>query len=193
MRTVRALRYCARLIRFGEVAIVGQHRPSDLNGETLHLRPLEAGYNAAMAFEVREIHKYVHTDFALFISHDGYILNPGKWNDCWLDYDFIGAPWPSYLCQNLPTFRVGNSGFCLKSKRFMNRCAELGGAFNPETAGDVFTCQTIRPQLEALGMKYAPVEVASDFSWELNIDEHPGGRPDAFGFHNFSGKHVPQI
>jgi|SRR5215469_10195334 len=182
-RTIKVLHECASLIQFGAVVFVLREMPSScvVNG-TVHFAP-EIGYAAAMQFEVTEIHKYVPTDFALFVSHDGTILNEDAWRDEWLCFDYIGAPWPKWLCDRFPDFRVGNSGFCLKSRAFMRNCAELGGAFNPNTPGDVFTSQTIRPQLESRGMKYAPLEVAADFSWELNIEEFPNGRPDAFGHH----------
>ena len=52
--------------------------------------------------------------------------------------------------------------------------------------GDTFCCQQQRPFLEEIGMKFAPVEVAADFSWESTIEEYPNGRPDAFGFHSFA-------
>ena len=52
--------------------------------------------------------------------------------------------------------------------------------------GDTFTSQHQRPFLESVGIKFAPVEVAADFSWESSIEEYPRGRPDAFGFHSFA-------
>jgi len=210
-RTLKALQYCASLIQFACVIIVCRTYPRALGEVTMH-RVDENGYADAMKWEVSGIKHDVYTDFALCIQHDGYILNPDKWNDDWLNYDFIGAPWPREAHPNHPgksnyPYRVGNTGFCLKSKRFIQETAGLqkdfiekqkseGSSINWRgLGGDTFYCQYQREALERKGMKYAPIEVAADFAWEDNIEEFPNGRPDAFGFHNFDfgGKTVPRI
>ena len=198
-KTLSALQYCASLIKFAEVVFVCQRQPSNgVNGETIRFVP-DTGYEAAMDFEVNKVGAHINTPFALFIHHDGYILNADAWNDDWLKYDFIGAPWPLNGnedhpgCADFPNSRVGNTGFCLKSKKFMSYCQHLGGSFKPSMHGDVFCCQVIRPQLEQLGVRFAPINVAAAFAWENNIEEYPKGRPDAFGFHNFRGKTVPRF
>src|SRR3990167_11294478 len=43
---------------------------------------------------VYELHRYVLTSHALLIHADGYVINPDLWNPDWLQYDYIGAPWP---------------------------------------------------------------------------------------------------
>lgn len=206
-RTLRALKHCASMIAFAEVVMVTHVVPQGVNGETLYM-VTQNTYSDAMTFEVHDLAYYVSTDYALCIHHDGFIINPDAWRDEWLQYDFIGAPWPREAHpkhpgkSDFPNFRVGNTGFCMKSKRFINACYDLGHLFdiksdtkNPSgLGGDTFVSQIIRPQLEAQGMKYAPVEVAADFSWESNIEEYPNGRPDAFGFHSFNleDKRIPR-
>lgn len=204
-RTLRALRHCASLIQFAEVVLVCRVSAM-LNGNTdgvqLHFVH-ESSYDDAMVWEVYGVNNYVATDYALCIHHDGYIINPDAWRDDWFAFDFIGAPWPREPHarhpgkSDYPNRRVGNTGFCLKSKPFMQNCAQLPGFVpRPNFGGDTFIAQTDRPKLEALGMKYAPVEVAADFSWEDNIEEFPNGRPDAFGFHNFNlapNKNIPRV
>jgi hypothetical protein len=206
-RTMKALLYCSKLIEFADVILVCNVKP--IACDNIRFSPVRPrGYEGAMQWEVSEVGKYVSTDFALCIHYDGYIVNPEKWNPDWLQYDFIGSPWPLNPTDDhpgsldFPNSRVGNTGFCLKSKAFMKRCAEITTPYNARTyrdgygiAGDVFCCQLERETLEFLGMKFAPVEVAADFGWECNIDEYPQGRPDAFGFHNFNGKngHIPKL
>jgi hypothetical protein len=49
---------------------------------------------------------------------------------------------------------------------------------------DVLECQTYRPQLEAAGMRFAPVEVACRFGVEWRGDEWAQVTDDqTFGFH----------
>lgn len=197
-RTLIALRHCMSLMKFADVVMVTRNMPMGANGEH-YVMTKNNGYSFAMIFEIFDIAYYVNTDFALCIHHDGFIINPDAWRDEWLNYDFIGAPWPKNPHprhpgkSDYPEFRVGNTGFCLKSKRFIDETYKLAGKFNVAMdkknasglGGDTFVSQIIRPELEASGMKYAPVEVAADFSWEDDIEEFPNGRPDAFGFHNF--------
>jgi len=185
-RTMKALKHCASLILFADVIMCGA-------GEA-------TGYKGAMEWEVFGLNRYVETEFSLCVHHDGFIINPDKWNDDWLQYDFIGAPWPGMPDRRHPgksdyPGRVGNTGFCLRSKEFMQHTAALKDLFlssygvdqyGQTLGGDTFISQHQRPFLESVGMKYAPVEVAADFSWESNIEEFPNGRPDAFGFHSFN-------
>ena len=200
-RTLKALQHCASLIAFADVILCCSVFPkSNGNADVCAIHVPATGYKGAMEWEVFGVNDYVDTDYALCIHHDGYIINPDMWRDYWMDYDFIGAPWPKNPHpfhpgkSDLPG-RVGNTGFCLKSKPFMNYTASLRELFiksygtdehGQTLGGDTFTSQHQRPFLEEIGMKYAPVEVAADFSWESNIEEYPRGRPDAFGFHSFA-------
>ncbi len=207
-RTLRALHFSSREIQFADVVLVCRKRPDGVNGTTIQ-KVHEKGYPAAMIWEIA-MHNYVQTDFALCIHHDGYVINPGAWRDDWLQYDFIGAPWPAsqHPCHpgksDYPNGRVGNTGCCLKSQAFMQASSEMRDLFiktsrrpdrfGQQYAGDTFCCQHQRPALEQRGITFAPVEVAAGFAWESNIEEVPGDRPYAFGFHNFhlEDKQVPR-
>jgi hypothetical protein len=200
-RTLRALEFSSREIKFADVVLVCRKKPEHSNGTTIQ-RVGEKGYAAAMIWEIAGLQHYVETDFALCIHHDGYVINPNAWRDRWLQYDFIGAPWPAsaHPCHpgksEFPHGRVGNTGCCLKSKAFMRATAELRDLFiqsskrpdryGQQYSGDAFCCQHQRPALEQRGITFAPIEVAAAFAWESNIEEIPGDRPNAFGFHNFA-------
>ncbi len=200
-RTLRALEFSSREIKFADVVLVCRKTTQHSNGTTIQ-RVHERGYPAAMGFEIAGLVNYIQTDFALCIHHDGYVINPNAWRDQWLKYDFIGAPWPRGPHNNhpgkseYPNGRVGNTGFCLKSRAFMQATAEMRDLFfkasrhpdrfGQQYAGDTFCCQHQRPALEQRGITFAPVEVAAAFAWESNIEEIPGDRPNAFGFHNFA-------
>ena len=92
---------------------------------------------------------------------------PSAWTDDFLNYDYIGAPWVARaLYPGVdPRCRVGNGGFSLRSRR-LQQVLQLAPVkyHHPE---DVAICQVYRPALEALGMKFAPLEVARKFSVEL--------------------------
>src|SRR4051812_24457294 len=43
---------------------------------------------------IYELPNYITTEYCMLIHSDGYIINPLLWDDSWLSYDYIGAPWP---------------------------------------------------------------------------------------------------
>ncbi len=135
------------------------------------------GWHAFNYWENFETWKYVTTDFSLCMHLDGYMLRPQLWDPAWLAYDYIGAPWPYALNAD----RVGNGGFCLKSRRLLNRVASLPlPKTDKPVPGDVLLCSHFRQQLIEEGFKFAPVAVAARFSVENPVRETPA---ETFGFH----------
>lgn len=139
---------------------------------------------------IYELTDYVKTDFAMVIHADGYVINPSLWNPDWLNYDYIGAPWPlpkdyySYKTPNGELVRVGNS-VSLRSKRILDLPRELGldwKEYYGNTNEDGFLCVHNRDVLKANGIKFAPLEVAKHFSKEHEIDENKD--LSTFAFHS---------
>ncbi len=122
------------------------------------------------------------TSHLMTMHLDGFILNPEQWNPAWLKYDYIGAPWPKFhLCRGMHPdwiYRVGNSGFSMRSVKLNNRAMELNQQYR--TAFDLLACQVARQQLMAEGYQFASTTEAAKFSTELLCEatvENP------FGFH----------
>lgn len=139
---------------------------------------------------IYELHNYVDTDFCLLIHADGYIINPELWNEDWLQYDFIGAPWPlpsdgySYRTEEGEVIRVGNS-VSLRSKKILEAPTKLGlkwKSYYGNTNEDGFLCVHNRKTLIENGIKFAPLEVAKHFSKEHEIEENKG--LTTFAFHS---------
>jgi hypothetical protein len=164
-RTRRVMRYCESLFTFGGSVLIESPRT----------------YEDAMRCEIAELHLHFKTSHCLFVSHDGWILNPQLWDDSWLGYDMIGAPWPASWGLR---HRVGNTGFSLRSWAFLKASADSIGLWNGQP-GDVFQCQTLHQPMVELGMKFAPVEIARRFSWEHYIEEGDCGPACSFGFHGW--------
>lgn len=59
----------------------------------------------------------IPADHVLVVQHDSVMCGDGI--DAWLDYDYVGAAW-SHRPDGLD---VGNGGFSLRSRRFMEWCA----------------------------------------------------------------------
>lgn len=129
---------------------------------------------------VYELHHYVQTSHALLIHADGYVINPECWRDTWLEFDYIGAPWPlpkddfSYLDDKGRLVRVGNS-VSLRSSRLLKLPSELNLEWKPYygyTNEDGFLCCHNRSVLEENGCRFAPLEEAIHFSKEHTIEEN---------------------
>lgn len=136
------------------------------------------GYRQFIYWENFEAYKFVNTPFAMFLHPDGYVIHPELWDPAFLEYDYIGAPWPiDWINQGTVTSRVGNGGFCIKSRALMSRVAMLPWRDVP---GDFLVCCHYRQQLEAEGFRFAPVDLAARFSVEHLVPETPA---HTFGFH----------
>ena len=135
---------------------------------------------------IQDLYKYVDTDYALLIHADGYVIHPELWKDEWLQYDFIGAPWPpptdnySYLDESGELQRVGNSVSLRSRKLMMLSAIRPWKSYYGNTNEDGFICCHNRKWLEECGCKFAPLEVAVHFSKEHEIPENKDITPFAF-------------
>jgi len=140
-------------------------------------------------FVLRQLHKHVQTDYVLTIQTDGYVIHPELWDQDWLGFDYIGSPWKPGA-RYAQKSRNGNSGICLRSKRILERTAQLATdeALQKHRdqwrriLDDVFTCYDLHDQLVAEGFRFAPASVAGRFGFERSTPEaHDADM--AFGFH----------
>ena len=143
-------------------------------------------WNHAIIFDLR---KFVDTEFCMLIHADGWVVNPESWRPEFLDYDFIGAPWPlptddySYRTPDGEIVRVGNS-VSIRSKNMLElpyRTEVAWRAYFGNTNEDGFlTCHN-RRLFQHFGARYAPIETAKWFSRELDIPENADvDKPFAF-------------
>lgn len=129
---------------------------------------------------LKELGKHIEKDNFMVIQYDGMPIDADKWQDEFLNYDYIGASWPWGPINR----RVGNGGFCLRSRRLSDLCLDDRMVFDPPGYGDNnYTEDThiallYRDWLESEGITYAPLELANEFS-----AENPGGRFPTYGFH----------
>ncbi len=119
---------------------------------------------------------------ALVCTWDGFITNPHLWSDEWLRYDMVGSPWPkSWNTGN----QVGNMGFCLLSRRFLEAAHASRHLHRDGEPSDVFLCQRMSGQFAEQGIMYAPVESAARFGWEHDVEMNLNGPDKSFGFHGW--------
>ncbi len=171
----KALNESCKGIKFGAVKNITQ----DCNGID--------EWNKAIIYDLGQ---YIDTEFAILIHADGYIVNPESWNDDWLNYDYIGAPWPqpqdNYSYRDIygKLQRVGNS-VSLRSRRLIDYAKKQKlewKSFNNFSNEDGFICVNYRHEYEKAGFIFAPLEVAKYFSRELDIPENEDVE-SPFAFH----------
>jgi hypothetical protein len=116
---------------------------------------------------IKELANHFDTDYVLVTQWDGFIWEPSLWEDDFLAYDYIGAPWPdSLLTHGAPIkYNVGNGGFSIRSKRLQDFLRDDDNLVM-HRAEDVAICQLNRAYLEKCGFTFAQRSIATRFSLE---------------------------
>lgn len=198
--TIKAMEYSMKGIDFGDAVLITHKKPFGLPktirySHTSKLTNID-DFNYKMVYELGD---HIKTEYALIVHADGFVVNPQMWRDEFLDYDYIGAPWPLPKEGDTTTYRdiygnicrVGNSAG-IRSKRLMDFPKKANVPWEGEYAfgkmwfyEDGFICCKIRHLLEAEGMRIAPLDVAKYYSHEQMIPEVQGITP--FAFHKWEG------
>lgn len=133
---------------------------------------------------------YLDSDYLLLIQDDGHIVNPELWDEKFLNFDYIGAPWPSsskwlkrfkkydyydIVSENFKYNRVGNGGFSLRSRKFLEFCSSFSNCEGiPE---DIYFCIIKYEKAMKEKINFAPFELAYKFSAEHSFskffNKHP--------------------
>lgn len=174
-QTCEALERSAKAANFGKVVLFSDKRPSFVRGSPIlwqEIAPLtsRAAYSE---FMIKGLLEHVEHDFVLVVQWDGFATDPSAWDDRFLDYDYVGAPWPHFAdCWN-----VGNGGFSLRSRKLLRALRDdRYPAHDPE---DVAICREWRADLEKFHqVKFAPGSIAAAFAFERAPPVAP-----TFGFH----------
>jgi len=192
--TIKALEYSSKDIEFGAIKLVSDIKPDDLPDNITHkLCPKMSNINEWNYAAIYELPKHVDTEFCMLIHDNGFVINADSWKPEFLDYDYIGAPWPeprddfSYKDITGEVIRVGNS-VSLRSKKLLDLPIELNmewKAFHGYYNEDGFICVNYRHLYKEHGCKFANLDIAKYFSHESMIPEIRGIEP--FAFHNYNG------
>ena len=194
--TLEALVYSCRGIKFGKVKLLAHYSPHGLNIhkniEFLRIKKMK-NIDEWSHEIIYHLNDYIDTDFALLVHADGFVVNPMSWKNEFLNYDYIGAPFPlpsdnfSYRDINGHIVRVGNS-VSLRSKRLLELPVKLDLPWEPYKGfynEDGFICVKNRHIYESKGIKFAPLKVAKYFSHENMLPELKNIKP--FMFHKWAG------
>jgi len=178
---VKALEYSTKYIEFNNVFLLSDQTISG-NFDLISIKKIRdvEDYNN----EILNLSKHIKSEYVLIIQHDGHVINHKKWDDLFLKFDYIGAPWPNSnkwnerwkyypkemeekILKNLNLNRIGNGGFSLRSKKFLDYSRsykEVDGA--PE---DIFLNILNYDKAFEYGIKYTDVKTAISFSYEIHL------------------------
>jgi hypothetical protein len=177
--SVKALLYSSKDIEFGSIKLLAHYKPDNCPNYIEFHQIEQHTHDSINKFAIDELINYINNDYFISIHDDGFIINPHLWDDEWFEYDYIGAPWP-LEAQWCPTNRVGNGGFVFKSRKFLELTSRL--EWNGQH-DDVMLTNTLYDYFTSNGCKYAPVDVAMNFSLESKIPECEYNLNNCFGFH----------
>ena len=172
-RALRAVNISTIYAKFGDVKFFTSMDKD--NDDIVKIPHCQSNFDV-IHFMWKKMNSYIKTKYILHIEFDGFILNPKAWKDEFLNYDYIGAPW--WYEEN----NVGNAGFSLISKKMLD-FIQKDDVMDLYPSDDDAICRINRKYLEENGIKFAPEELAADFSFEAN--EKRGDKWDGqFGFHS---------
>jgi hypothetical protein len=171
--TIDALRASMAQAAFADVLLLSD-RPPPIEESGIGWRQIESirSRDDYSRFMLRDLAEHIRSPHAMCIQWDGYVLDGSVWDPAFLEYDYVGAPWPHFRDGH----NVGNGGFSLRSRRLLK--ASRGLPLDPPVLEDVIICRRYRPHLEQQGIRFAPEAVARRFSYERMPP-----RGDEFGFH----------
>ena len=143
----------------------------------------------------QDLHKYFETSHCLIVQSDSFVVNSNLWKEEFLEFDYIGAPWSNKIQLNpnlvlhLEKNTVGNGGFSLRSHKLAEASAKIN--FNslkfPLKSEDIIICHYLYKEMLNNSIRFAPPELAAQFSME-NVNHLYGQDVNSvFGFH---GKHL---
>ena len=191
--TANALLISSEFCKFNSIKLLSPTKPLKLKSSIEHISIPPMNFYGYSKFMIEELYKYVDTKFCLVVQADGFVINPNMWTSQFLDYDYIGAPWQSYVESNkgrihLNNNRVGNGGFSLRSKKLIDICSQIKfDKLNTELwPEDLLICHVLHKEMCNSGIRFSPLDLASKFSIEAKIGELNNSLSSSFGFH---GKH----
>ena len=173
-QTIRAMSISLAHAQFGAAGFFSDRPlPADASDDIawIEIKPIRSRLSYSK-FMLRDLRNHIATSHVLCVQWDGYVLHGGGWHPEFLDYDYIGAPWPHFADGH----SVGNGGFSLRSRRLLDACYALRIEETPE---DVAICRIHRTTLERdFAIRFAPESLARRFAFERYA---PTGCE--FGFH----------
>ena len=182
IETINALKISSKKIKCKRVVLLSSKKINRFyffeGLKIIKIKPLKSlkDYNH---FIIYQLHKYITSSHILLVQWDGFVVNGRKWEDKFLSYDYIGAPFIpraknySYSRDEFGDFySIGNGGFSLRSLTLLRAASIYKLSDNKSRTNnheDGFFSVFHRKFLESKGLKWAPFSLAKRFSIETPL------------------------
>ena len=183
-RTIDAMNICMSNINFGNAYLFTDSDESDFeNTEKIKFIKIQKvstrdKYNDFFL----GLKNYCDNDYVLIIQWHGFIINPELWDPEFLKYDYIGAPWTTEQARSWGLInRVGNGGFCLRSRKFLEYSSQFQTCQGCNEDG-YLTHFRLKDAI-LYGINFPNVDIAYKFSCECLESGQNFDPSYHFGFH----------
>jgi len=187
-----ALSISSHAIKFGQIKLLSSEFPNSMDPKIELVNIPRLDWRGYSKFMVEDLDQYISTSHCLVIQADGFVLNPDRWQSTFLDYDYIGAPWPEQVFAgpgdyvlDMKSNQVGNGGFSLRSKKLLQETAKINfdSLTFPLIHEDLIICHYLLNEMLAAGIKFPMPEIAAKFSVESPNASFGQTPYTSFGFH----------
>ena len=193
--TLMALSISAHAIEFGQIKFLTSEAPISPDPKIQVVNIPRLDWRGYSKFMIESLDQHISTSHCLIIQADGFVLNPDRWQAIFLDYDYIGAPWPVQLFAgpgdhvlDMKSNQVGNGGFSLRSKKLLRETAKINfdSMTFPLIHEDLVICHYLLEDMLSLGIKFPKPEIAAQFAVESPNASFGQNPYTSFGFHGKS-------
>ena len=206
-----SLKISSQNIEFGAVKLLSSSLPEKKYSDIEYVSVTPMGRSANNRFLMGDLHKYFETSHCLYVEADSFVVNANLWKEEFLEFDYIGAPWPNKielnpnlkkgeefaynpnilepvnenLILNMKENCVGNGGFSLRSRKLLKTVAKINydSLKFPILNEDLIICHYLYKEMIDKGISFAPPELAAQFSIENPHHLYGQNANSVFGFH----------
>ena len=187
-----SLKISSQNIEFGAVKLLSSSLPEKKYSDIEYVSVTPMGRADQNRFLIEDLHKYFETSHCLYVEADSFVVNADLWKEEFLEFDYIGAPWPNKiqmnpnLILNMKENCVGNGGFSLRSRKLLKTIAKINfdSLKFPIKNEDIIICHYLYKEMIDKGIRFAPPKLAAQFAIEWDA-LHLYGQDEnsVFGFH----------
>jgi hypothetical protein len=201
-----ALKISSQNIEFGAVKLLSSSLPEKKYSDIEYVSVRLMNRSDNNRFIMEDLHKYFETSHCLFVQADSFVVNADLWKEEFLEFDYIGAPWPNKiqindyigapwpnkiqmnpnLILNMKENCVGSGGFSLRSRKLLKTVAKINydSLKFPIKNEDVIICHYLYKEMIDKGIRFAPPKLAAQFSMEDANHLYGQDVNSVFGFHS---------
>ena len=197
-----SLKISSQNIEFGAVKLLSSSLPEKKYSDIEYVSIKPTSWPDQNRFLMEDLHKYFETSHCLYVEADSFVVNADLWKEEYLEFDYIGAPWPNKIQMdpnlvgspglpgpipvlNMKENCVGSGGFSLRSRKLLKTIAKTSydSLKFPIKNEDLMICHYLYKEMIDKGIRFAPPKLAAQFAMEDVHHLYGQDVNSVFGFH----------